>query len=95
MSVQKALRDFAKKTFDDDHYYPVSHSHNNIRPLALFVKKPRPIYKRPFSKSEFIAIAPLEQYVAQEKRQEFTKTVNSTIAKEEFLKIEKGIKESR
>ncbi|KAL9982634.1 hypothetical protein ACROYT_G004703 [Oculina patagonica] len=54
-----------------------------IKPLALVVKKRRPIFRRPYAKSEFIVTEVLENYVEEKKKQEFTKTVNKIISKEE------------
>ena len=101
MSIEKVLRAFAEDNFNDEAYYPVSHGQTTlIKPLALVVKKPRSIFKRPFAKSEFIVIAVLNDYVVKEKREEFTENVNSAILKKENFEIEEeeeeeDIEESR
>ena len=101
MPIENVLRAFAEENFGDQNYFPVSHGQTTlIKPLALVVKKPRSIFKRPFVKSEFTVIAGLEDYVEKEKRQEFIETVNSAILKEEKLEVEndeeeEGIEASR
>ena len=89
MTIEEVLRAFAEENFDENDYYPVSHGETtSIKPLALLVKKPRPVYKRPFAKSEFTVIAALEDYVVKDKKEEFTKAVSSTTVKEENLEIQ-------
>ncbi len=104
MPIEKVLRAFAEENLDEDQYYPVCHGQAAmIKPLGLLVKKPIPIYKRPFAKKQLINIAVLENFVVKEKRQEFTETVNSIISKEGNLKkdgeeeedVEEGIGSSR
>ena len=88
MPMDEVLRAFAEENLDDSNYYPVSHGQTkSIKPLALVLKKPRSMYKRPFAKSEFIVIAALDDYVVKEKREEFTEAVSSTLEKEDNLKI--------
>ena len=58
-----------------------------IKPLVFVVKKQRSVFKRPFAKSELIALTALEDYVLKDKREEFTEAVNSTLLKEGNLKI--------
>ena len=88
MPIEKVLRAFAEDNFNDETYYPVSHGQTAmIKPLALVVKKPRSIFKRPFAKSELVVVAVLDDYVVKEKRNEFTENVNSAILKEENLEI--------
>ena len=88
MPLDEVLRAFAEENLDESSYYPVSHGQTkSIKPLALVVKKPRSVFKRPFVKSEFIVIAALDDYVAKEKRGEFTEAVSLTLVKEDNLKI--------
>ena len=88
MPIEEVLRAFAEENFDGSNYYPVSHGEtNSIKPLAVAVKKQRSVFKRPFAKSEFIVTAALDDYVAKDKREEFTEAVNSTLLKEANLEI--------
>lgn len=89
MTIENVLRAFAEDNFNPDAtYYPVSHGQTAIiKPLALVVKRPRSIFKRPFAKSDFIVTGVLHDYVVKEKIQEFTETVSATIIKEENLEI--------
>lgn len=88
MSIGKVLRAFAEENFDVNDYHPVSHRERTpIKPLALLVKKPRSIFKRPFGKTEFTVLALLEDYVLKDKKEEFIEAMSSTIVKEENLEI--------
>ena len=58
-----------------------------IKPLVVVVKKQRSVFNRPFAKSKFIALTALNNYVLEDKREEFTEAVNSTLLKEGNLKI--------
>ena len=89
MTIEEVLRAFAEENFDENDYHPVSHGErSSIRPLALVVKKPRPVFKRPFAKTEFTVLALLEDYVLKDKKEEFIEVMSSTIVKEENLEIE-------
>ena len=90
MPIEEVLRAFAEENFGeyDYEYHPVSHGERTlIKSLALLVKKPRSVFKRPFAKSKFTVIALLEDYVLEDKKEEFTKAMSSTIVKEENLEI--------
>jgi len=89
MPIGEVLRAFAEENFDENDYHPVSHGERtSIRPLALVVKKPRSVFKRPFARTELTVLALLEDYVLKDKKEEFTKTMSSAIVKEENLEIE-------
>ncbi|XP_020614212.1 uncharacterized protein LOC110052423 isoform X1 [Orbicella faveolata] len=89
MPIEDVLRAFAEENFYENDYHPVSHGgRTSIKPLALLVKKPRSVFKRPFAKTEFTVLALLEDYVLKDKKEEFTKAVSSAIVKEENLEIE-------
>ena len=90
MTIEEVLRAFAKKIFDENDYHPVSQGERtSIRPLALVVKKPKSVFKRPFAKTEFTVLALLEDYILKDKKEEFIKVMSSTIVKEENLETEK------
>ena len=102
MSMEKVLRAFAEKNLAKNRYYPVSHGQTSlIKPLALAVKKPRSIFLRPFSKSELIVTAHLEDYLPKDKKEEFMKKVIPFIQKESDLGVseetdqEEGVGASR
>ena len=88
MTIEAVLRAFAEENFDGSNYYPVSHGETkSIKPLAVVVKKQRSVFKRPFAKSEFIVTGELDDCVVKDKREEFTEAVNSTLLKEDNLKV--------
>ena len=88
MPIEEVLRAFAEENFDGSNHYPVSHGETkSIKPLALAVKKPRSVFKRPFARSEFIVTAALDDYVVKDKREGFSQAVSSTLLKEDNLKI--------
>lgn len=84
--IKKVLQALADENFGD--HYPILHgaSSSDVKPFVLMVKKKRPIYKRPLTKSEFIIIAGLENYVKEE--QEFLKRVNSKKHTQDNLEID-------
>ena len=88
--IRKVLRVFAEENFGDKHY-PVLHgaSASDVKPFVLIVKKKRPIYKRPFTKEEFIIVAGLENYVKEDKKEDFLKAVSSKKQTQDNL----GVKE--
>lgn len=87
--IRKVLRALAEENFEDEHY-PVLHgaSTSDVKPFVLIVKKKRPIYKRPFTKAEFKIIAGLENYVKEEKKEDFLKAVNSKKQNQDYLEVE-------
>ena len=88
MPIEVVLRAFAEENFSGSNYYPVSHGETKlIKPLVVVVKKQRSVFNRPFAKSKFIALTALNNYVLEDKREEFTEAVNSTLLKEGNLTI--------
>lgn len=87
--IRKVLQAFAEEHFGD-HYYPILHgaSTSDVKPFVLMVKKHRPFYKRPFKKSELKIIAGLENYVKEDKKQEFIDLLNSKKQTQVNLEIE-------
>ena len=85
--VDKLLRMFARENFGSgDKYYPVLYGESGTtKPLALTIKRPRPIWKRPFSKSEMIILDGLEKYVESEKKETFHEVVKTKITQESVL----------
>lgn len=63
MMLEEGLRKFAQENFSH-RYYPILHGESEkIQPLALAVKKSRPIWKRPHGKHEIIVLAEMAKYV--------------------------------
>ncbi|XP_078357894.1 uncharacterized protein LOC144642722 [Oculina patagonica] len=87
--IRQLLQTIAEENFEDEHY-PVLHgaSTSDVKPFVLMVKKQRPIYKRPFKKSEFKLIAGLDNYVKEDKKEEFFKAVNSKKQTQDNLDID-------
>lgn len=87
--IRKVLRVFAEENFGDKHY-PVLHgaSASDVKPFVLIVKKKRPVYKRPFTKAEFKIIAGLENYVKEDKKEDFLKAVSSKKQTQDNLEVE-------
>ena len=87
---------FARDNFGGDKYFPVFHGESETtKPLALIVKKPRSIWKRPFSKLELTILAGLEKYVESGKEQEYLEAVNSRITEESVLEKDNVVPEAR
>ena len=61
--IEEALRKFAQENFSHKYYSVLHGETEKIQPLALVVKKSRPIWKRPFAKLEMIILADLAKYV--------------------------------
>ena len=75
--IKQVLRAFADDNFNDK-YYPLTHGTipSDVKHFVL-VKRKRNIFKRPFTKSEFIIIGGLENYVKEDKKEEFLERVNT------------------
>ena len=85
--VDKLLRMFAQQNFGSgDKYYPVLHGESGTtKPLALMIQRPRPIWKRPFSKNEMIILDGLEKYVESKKKETYHEVVKTKITQENVL----------
>ena len=94
--IEEALRKFAQENFSHK-YYPVLHGETEkIQPLALVVKKNRPIWKRPFAKWEMIILAELAKYVASgEEVNVFHDCLKSKIKEETFQQKQQNINMGR
>ena len=88
--IDELLRMFARENFGGDKYYPVFHGETETtKPLALIIKRPRSIWKRPFSKLEMTILAGLEKYLESDRLKEaYLEDVKSKIIQEKVL--EKG-----
>ena len=82
--IEDAIRKFAKENFSHK-YFPVLHGETDkIRPLALVVKQHRPLWKRPFAKSEIVILADFGRYVKDGAQETVRKTVDANIKDEEL-----------
>ncbi|PFX29859.1 uncharacterized protein LOC111324274 [Stylophora pistillata] len=83
---EESLRKFAEEHFSH-RWFPALHGDiKQVKPLALVVKKNRPLWKRPFAKLEVIVLAELAKYVKSEESEEFRKCLASKI-KEEIVTL--------
>ena len=86
MSIVELLRRFARENFGNDRYLPVLHSEvTTTKPMALVIERPRPIWKRCFTKRETITLCELEKYVNNENKMAYLEAVQSKIIQEEVL----------
>lgn len=86
--MKQVLQAFADDNFNSKHY-PLLHgtSSADVKPFAMMVKRKRNIFKRPFTKSEFIIIAGLENYVKEDKKEEFLECVKAKKQTQDDLEI--------
>ena len=90
--IEEALRKFAQENFSHK-YYPALHGETEkIQPLALVVKRNRPIWKRPFAKLEMTILAELAKYVSSgEEVNKFHDSLKSKIKEEIFQQKQQNI----
>jgi len=82
--IEYAIRKFAQENFGDK-YFPVLHGETDkIQPLALVVRQHRPLWKRPFAKSEIIILAGFDRYVEDGTQETACKAIASIIKDEEL-----------
>lgn len=87
--IKKVLQALADENFGDKHYpVPLEADSTDVKPLVLAVKRKRNILKRPFKKSEFLIIAGLENYVTEDKKNEFLNGINNEMQRRSNLQIE-------
>lgn len=67
--LEEGLRKFAQENFSH-RYYPILHGESEkIQPLALAVRRPRSIWKRPRGKYEIIVLAEMAKYVQGDEKE--------------------------
>ena len=82
--IEEAIRKFAQENFSHK-YFPVLHGETDkIQPLALMVKQHRPLWKRPFAKSEIVILAGFDRYVEDGAQKTVCKSISSNIRDEEL-----------
>ena len=82
--IEEAIRKFARDHFSHK-YFPVLHGETDkIQPLALVVKQKRPLWKRPFAKSELVIFTDFGRYVKDGAQQTVCKSIAANIKDEEL-----------
>ena len=82
--IEEAIRRFAQENFSHK-YFPVLHGETaNIQPLALVVKQHRPIWKRPFAKSEIVILAGFDRYVGNNAQETVRQSITANLKDEEL-----------
>ena len=82
--IQEVIRKFAQENFSHK-YFPVLHGETDkIQPLALVVRQHRPLWKRPFAKSEIIILAGFDRYVENGSQETVLEAITSNIRDEEL-----------
>ena len=85
------LRKFARENFGANKYLPVLHGETTTtKPLALVIKRPRSIWKRPFAKEEITTLDLLEKYIVSEGRDTYVDDLKSKLIQEEVLEKRKN-----
>ena len=87
--IEEAIRKFAEDNFWY-RYLPVPHGETDkILPLALVVKQHRPLWKRPFSKSELVVHDKFETYVKHGTQKTVCESIATSIKDEELCMKQK------
>jgi len=82
--IEDAIRKFAQENFSHK-YFPVLHGETDkIQPLALVVRQHRPLWKRPFAKSEIVILAGFERYVDEAVQETVCESITPNIRDEEL-----------
>ena len=86
--IRKAIEKFAQETFSHK-YFPVLHGETDkIQPLALVVKQHRPVWKRPFARSEIVVHDRFGRYVKDGAQKTVCESITTNIRDKE-VSIEK------
>ena len=80
----EAIRKFAQENFSHKYFPVLLGESDKIQPLALVVKQHRPIWKRPFGKSEIVILAGFERYVEDGVDETVHESIASKIQDEEL-----------
>ena len=82
--IEDAIRKFAQENFSHK-YFPVLHGETDkIQPLALVVKQHRPLWKRPFARSEIVILADFGRYVKDDGQKAVCESITRNIRDEEL-----------
>jgi len=82
--IEDAIRSFAQENFSHK-YFPVLHGETDkIQPLALAVKQHRPIWKRPFAKSEIVILAGFDRFVRNSVQRTVRESITAKLRDEEL-----------
>ncbi|PFX29856.1 hypothetical protein AWC38_SpisGene5314 [Stylophora pistillata] len=89
--LEEVLRKFAQENFSHK-YYPVLHGESEkIQPLALAVKRPRLIWKRPRGRHEIKVFAELAKYVQGDEEAQVLRDALESHVKEEMFQFKPTI----
>ena len=87
--IEEAIRKFAYDNFSH-RYFPVLHGETDkIQPSALVVKQHRPLWKRPFAKSELVVHDKFETYVKHGAQKTVCESIATSIKDEELCMKQK------
>ena len=82
--IEETIRKFAQENFSHKYFPVLNGETDKIQPLALLVKQHRPIWKRPFAKSEIVILAGFERYVEDGAQETVCKSIESNLKDEEL-----------
>jgi len=82
--IVDAIKKFAQENFSHKYFPVLLGESDKIQPLALVVKQHRPIWKRPFGRSEIVILAGFEKYVEDGVEQTVQESITSKIQDEEL-----------
>lgn len=82
--IVHAIKKFAQENFSHKYFPVLLGESDKIQPLALVVKQHRPIWKRPFAKSEIVILAGFEKYVEDGAEETVQESITSKIQHEEL-----------
>ena len=84
--IDEELRKFAQENFGHKYFPVLLGESDKIQPLALVVRQHRPLWKRPFAKSEIVILAGFERYVETDAQKTVCESKSSMIQHEKLLK---------
>ena len=82
--IVHAIKKFAQENFSHKYFPVLLGESDKIQPLALVVTQHRPIWKRPFAKSEIVILAGFEKYVEDGAEETVQESITSKIQHEEL-----------
>ena len=80
------LREFSKENFGDrgGNYFPIVHGRTqDVKLFTLMTKQPPSVLERPFKHHKYIILSGMEEYVDQNRKEEFEALKNKFVKKED------------
>ena len=80
------LREFSKENFGDQggNYFPILHGRTqDVKLFTLMTKQPRSVLERPFKHHKYIILSGMEEYVDQNRKEEFEALKNKFVKRED------------